>query len=446
MSIFQKALSNTLRVINQELLPQEAFGYTQIVNAAGQPINKYDYSAFQFIGQGNVVWLGDNLQAYIDRGYSYNDLVYSIVFRLSQKAASLPYYVKEWKNGKSTRVQDHEVLDLLWTPNPMQGQMEFFQQLFGFELVTGNSYLYGLRLDVGPNKGKATEFNVLPSQGTEIVAGGWQEPIKGYRQVYGNQEVLFTKGDVMHTKHPNLMLDNSGSQLYGMSPLRAMSRVLTKANLSTDTQAKAYQNNGPGGIISNRSDTASWSPQQQDQVQEKFNEKWSGASNAKRVIITSGDVVWQEIGMSPADLGILEDGLMTMRAMCRAYNEPSVLMGDAESSTYNNIGEARRAEWTDAILPMVNRFVDNFNRWYMRPTYSRGGVVYEICPDTSGVEELQEDKKQMAEVLDRAWWIKGSRKQELMGEEVDPAMDRYFVPSSMLPLDQLDAQMGDPFN
>ena len=38
-------------------------------------------------------------------------------------------------------LEEHPLLDLLYNPNPVQGQVEFFQSLYSYLLISGNSYI-----------------------------------------------------------------------------------------------------------------------------------------------------------------------------------------------------------------------------------------------------------------------------------------------------------------
>ncbi len=63
-------------------------------------------------------------------------------------------------------IDGHPLLDRLMEPNPLQGQYEFIQQLLGFKLITGDTYLLSLSPDNGPNAGQPVGFVVLPAQYT----------------------------------------------------------------------------------------------------------------------------------------------------------------------------------------------------------------------------------------------------------------------------------------
>ena len=97
--------------------------------------------------------------------------------------------------------------------------------------------------------------------------------------------------------------------------------------------------------------------------------------------------------------------------------------------------EARKMAYTDAILPIVESFVDSFNAFGI-DGFGRDLVVdYE----TSQIEELQIDSKMQADTLSVQWWKTIGQKQLESGMEVDPQLEKvYMIPSGLVRLDELD--------
>ena len=126
---------------------------------------------------GNPVYMPDNVENYIKDGYLFNPLVYSIVSFIAQKASSIPWYVYEVKNEKAlslyksaspdlaqfkksvvktkalVQIEDHELSKVFKTPNALQSWAEFVEQVVGFKLVTGNSYIHCIGPTNGVNAG-----------------------------------------------------------------------------------------------------------------------------------------------------------------------------------------------------------------------------------------------------------------------------------------------------
>ena len=85
----------------------------------------------------------DNFDSYADEGYRQNAIVYRCVNEIANGAAAIPF--KAFQGD--TELDQHPILSLLNRPNPTQAGVEFFQSLYSFLLLSGNSY--AVRSDIG---------------------------------------------------------------------------------------------------------------------------------------------------------------------------------------------------------------------------------------------------------------------------------------------------------
>ena len=79
------------------------------------------------------------------------------------------------------------------------------------------------------------------------------------------------------------------------------------------------------------------------------------------------------------------------------YKVSSVLFNDTANSTYNNVKSAEKAMWTNAVIPFLDKFKQGYNNW-LTPSYNENGKEFILDYDLSGVDALQEDAKERAEV------------------------------------------------
>ena len=70
-------------------------------------------------------------------GYSENAIVKKCIDLISNNASRVAI---ELYRGDQL-VEEHPLLDLLYNPNPVQGQVEFFTSLYSYLLISGNSYI-----------------------------------------------------------------------------------------------------------------------------------------------------------------------------------------------------------------------------------------------------------------------------------------------------------------
>lgn len=403
--------------------------------------------------QNQPVYMNDNIEAYINQGYLFNPIVYSIVSFIAQKAGSIPWAVYQVKNDKAlnlyksaspnlshwkkeavkvkalVEMPDHDINHLFMSPNIIQSWSEFIEQIVGFKLVTGNSYIHLIGPSAGINKGKIQEMWTLPSQAVAIVAGNRMEPVKRYI-LKGQRDIDIPAEEIIHLRYWTPKYSN-GQFLYGMSPIQAGRRVVTKSNASYDSMVSSFQNMGAVGVLSPEGAIEEFTQEQQDKLERVFARK-TGSNNRGKPLIVDTPVKWQQIGMSPADLSIIESDNMDLRTICNLFHVPSELFNDPANKTYSNTKEAGTAVYTNAVIPALNQFRDAFNQ-HIKVAYPN---IY-IDFDTTMISELQDDITEMTSALQNAWWLSPNERRDMMTFGVDsdsPEMNDYFIPAGLMPL------------
>jgi HK97 family phage portal protein len=243
----------------------------------------------------------------------------------------------------------------------------------------------------------------------------------------------------MHLKMANLTFEN-GEAYYGQSPLRAAWRILQKSNANEDAANSLFKNLGIAGILSDKTKDAELLTQEQlDTMDAKWRAKFAGSLNAGKVWMTNRDVAWQNIGISPVDMALIQDYGMNLRTLAGIYKVSSTLFNDQAAATESNVKEKRKAAYTDAILPMVNAFCDSFNKWIAQ-SYAASGEYIELYPITDNIPELQEDKAALAAWLNTAYWVQFNEKRVLTGFDEDPTKDGlYLIPSNLMTIEDISA-------
>lgn len=398
----------------------------------------------------------------IDTSYRYNPLVYSIISFITQKAAAIPWYVYKVKNEKAFRnyklmrveagkkdyeltkktaleyIEGHPFENLFKYPNALQGWSEFCEQVLGFKLITGNSFVH--LIAIGETKiTNLKELWCLPPSVVEIVPGTADTPIKGYKiKQNTGREIVLSPKEVLHLKYWS---PDAGNMLYGQSPLEAASRVIARSNAAYDMSTNSLENNGILGLITSETEEAPLTQEQADAIEEKLRRK-SSSKSKNRWVATSAKVKWQQMGLSPVDLGIIESDKMDLRALCNIFHVPSEIFNDAANKTYSNTREAGRAVYTNAVIPLLASMRDEFNRWLA--LYFDKTIVVDF--DLTGIPELQESLETLVGQLATAWWLTPNQKLEAMGWEMsdNPLMDKIWVPASLMPLDVAEENLpGD---
>jgi len=422
------------------------------------------------INRGIVTWQGADAQGFVNDGYVSNDIVYSIVRLITEKAKIAPFHVYKtidefsakkykalmqnpdkitnWKEMKELHAKAFEIYtgdqrlnELLKFPNTEDTWSDMVEQWCAFKLITGNSFIYGKLIEAGANKGKPLELYPLPAQFMAIIANVEVfPPVRAGYQLYYGKLWSFTTEEILHDKYFNPQWNITGNQLYGQSPLKAASRTLTRSNEAKTASVSAFQNGGPAGVLfmnDDRFDPISGADQA-IALKKSVSDK-AGSQNFNQIAVSGYKVDWKEIGLSPVELGILESEKWDMVSLCNIYGVPSQLLNDAANKTYNNQQEGEKALTLRCAIPLLVSLRDNLNRKLWTDWGYKGENVY-VDFDVSIYKELEANKTEQVAWLDKAWWLTPKQKYEEMGMEIPDYVDqteleKLYIPSNIAPMD-----------
>jgi len=151
---------------------------------------------------------------------------------------------------------------------------------------------------------------------------------------------------------------------------------------------------------------------------------------------------WQSVGLSPVDLSIIESEKWDLKRFAAVYGVPSQLMGDAETSTYNNVREAEKALTARCAIPQLVSFRNHMNRKLQTCWGYQNQNVY-VDFDHTVFTELAED------VAEKSAWIKdlktlspNEQRMHLGLERIDnPLFDEPWITTQDgMPLSEYDVE------
>lgn len=390
--------------------------------------NKYNQSLFSYF-TGFFFTLPRNKKVYVDEGYRRNITVNSVIKLVAGKVANATFSAVNAKG----EIIESPINKILKRPNEFTRQQQFLEECASWLLITGDLFVYKFSLATGERKGKAYKLYTLPAQYMQIVGGNWQEPIAGYKMIVGNQQVEFLPDEIIHIKYFNPNFDLSGSQLYGQSPIEAALSTVQSSNEGTNAKIKAFINGGMAGILTGDDPNMPLSPEQVEQFQDLIKQKLTGTNNSHRITGTNGSLKYQQIGMSPADLEILQSLEFDGNEICKAFGVDPIIFS-VESASYNNKKEAYKALINNVVVPLLNLIQDMFNDCFEE----------EIKYSISHFPELQTDLKEQVLALKDAWWLTPNQRLIKMGEQpsTDGLMDIVYIPNNLVPINEISVPMG----
>lgn len=377
-------------------------------------------------------------------GYTGNGDVFTVINKITEPACNVPVYQYD-KNGEVN--EQGRMIQLLNNPNPYMSRAELIEASMTFFLIFGDCFNAYQTLDNGLNAGLPLRLDVLPPQWVEIVLGTYFDPVAGYKFQLSGEKLNYTKEQILHWKEFNPDYDNQGTgHLKGMSRLKPILKSVIGSGSAYDALVAAFQHHGAVGILTILGEDSKALPAGKtllSEIKRKFKEEYSGAKKAGSIVVTSRDHKWTNLGLTTVELAVLDALGAFGGRICDAYNVPSMLLSGSKDRTYMNYQEAKKALYTDAIMPSLDAYLDKMTRW-LAPKFKEVGQV--LKADYSAIPVLQQDKAALV-----AWMIQSKsfskneiRKAVGAEERPEPEMDKIYESAGTIPLEELGLMPDAP--
>lgn len=264
--------------------------------------------------------------------------VWACVTLIVENVASLPLDVfMDHGQGNRQIDTDSRLYQVLRnSPNKRQTSMEFWLQMLLNLVLRGNAYAQIIR----DNKGEVIALWPLAADQVTVVLLENGDLAYVYR--FGQKDLVFLEIDILHIR-------SMGNGVVGMAPLEYMRSSVGLAISAQNHTTKTFRKDArrPGVLMTQKLLT----PDQRDSVKEQLGGLVSGSGN--ELYTLEADFKFEPLGMSPADIQLLESRQFAVQDLARWFGVPSVLINDTGETT--------------ALGSSVQQIVDGFFRLKLRP-------------------------------------------------------------------------------
>ena len=400
------------------------------------------------------------VQDYVDKGYVINPPVYSIINILLREIKQLKWGVFEVIDEKSYKenlrmksfaranesgqfmrkglepFDNTDLNKILIQPNECQSFIELIEEAFGFYYLTGNSFNYGLT-PVGFESNLWTKVYNMPSQYTRIKSNGWMQPVEAYTIDWSTtRKQLIEAEKVFHYKKFNPQYSQDGHNLYGLSPMSALCKVVNRSNENYEAGLALIQNGMPAGILAADKGSRPMTPDEIEKSEKKLKGKFGGGKNKAKVMVTSAPLKWQAMGMNVGDMQLLESNKADLEDIARAYGVSlPLILNDA--ATENNLEHAKKMLWQNVLMPDLQGFAQGFGDWLLEGYRKQSGKNLVLDFDASSVPALQDDLNVLSTRLlgemEKGIWTPNEVKR-MLGRPTDSDsqhLDKYLIANNL---------------
>ena len=258
--------------------------------------------------------------------------VWACVELITDNISSLPIFVyeKEDENGNKNLARDSKLWLLLHTsPNRRHTPMEFWQFMVMNYLLRGNAYAKIVR----DASGSAIEL--WPLAADQVIVKVLPDKSIVYEYTYEGQIFVYAEQTIFHWR-------DKGNGAVGMSRLDFMRSSVDVAVKAQDHAGRTFSKSGkrPGVFMIDKLLT--------DVQREAIRKNYAGlveGANDDLLVLELG-AKFESLGMSPADIQLLESRRFSVEDIARWFGVPSTLINDTAKTT----------TWGTGITEMVQGF------------------------------------------------------------------------------------------
>ena len=351
--------------------------------------------SIQTVGQPQ--WTPRNYAALAREGFAGNAIGYRCVRMIAEAASSVPLLIYDGDREAVT----HPLKQLLAHPNPAQSGRELIENIVGFLLVAGNSYVEASSLEGIPR-----ELVALRPDRMKVIAAsnGWPD---AYEYSVNGLSKRLPAETVLHVK-----LFNPLDDYYGMAPLEAASRSVDTHNAASAWNKAMLDNAArPSGALVFAASEDHLTTEQFDRLKAELENDYQGARNAGRPMVLEGGMDWKEMGFSPKEMDFIEAKNSAAREVALAFGVPPMLLGIPGDNTFANYAEANRVFWRQSVVPVLGRVTQALSNW-LGPQF---GEAVRVGYDLDQVEALSVDRDALWARVEKASFLTPNEKREAVG-------------------------------
>ena len=348
-------------------------------------------------------------------------IAYAAVRVVSKAFSSVDLYTaREDRDGNLQAVQVNDFAALMRRPNPLTGGAQFMEMWATYYSIHGEGPIERVLVGNRPRFLYCIEpENIAPVPSVTGIPSAYEYKGKSGERKRWPVDVLTGDSDVRFIKAANPIEPNRG-----LAPTWTAGTSIDAFNAGTEWNAALLQNKAqPSGVLKVKQ---SLTETQRERLKGALEDRYAGPSNSGRPMVLEGDMDWQQIQMTPAEMDWIESNRDTARRIALAYGVPPQLLGIPGDNTYANMREARLALYDETVLPLLNLFCSELTAW-LGPLYGQGII---IRPDTDQIEALDYRRERRWERVQTADFLTVDEKREALGyEAIGAARGGDMVPA-----------------
>ena len=331
----------------------------------------------------------------------------------AEKVAQTDWIIKK---GDKVIDEKNEWLDLINKPNNFFSGAEFWELYQRYKDITGSSFIWK-----EPGVGKVPRaLHLLRPDLVEVqIKDG---DITGYKfnKVSGGFNI-YQPDEIIYSFYPDPI-----NQLRGESIMKAGARII-----DTGVQIDEYQNNilKNGGKIEGvfKVKSERISAEDLENIKVQYQQKYGAARKSGEPLFLAGDMDYENMGLSPSELGYLETKKMTLNDIVIMTGVPKSILGSVDDVKYSNSEISEITFMKHTVKPLVMNLSGVLNHFLLP---EEAGELDFVDPVPENKEETRKD----IETGESANALTINEIREKLGFEPINGGDVIYAPINQIPL------------
>lgn len=288
-----------------------------------------------------------DLRAYANRSGKPNG---KIAHNLVYQPHVLRSLFKRNVNGKKAleELDNHILLDLLESPNPVQDGDTFKEMTFLHLLLAGESFWYKEPGTLGRPKAL---WPMMPYAMKETVTN---RVISKWTYRIGAEDVDFDTSEIVHIK-----LTDPNNLYRGTGVVRAAARAINSGAAAQDWNENFFLNSARPDLALETEGTLS--EQVRERLREQWDDRYKGTRNAHKVAVLEGGLKLNRINMTNKEMDFLESLKFNRDQQLAMFKTSRTMLGIVEGDGRSNMEAAEYNQAKRVIRPLDRRFVSAIN-------------------------------------------------------------------------------------
>lgn len=332
----------------------------------------------------------------------------------------------ETANGKIKDKQSPLYELLHYNPNQYTTSQNFFQASETNRNFKGNSFAFIQR---NGNGGVISIVLLRPSQVVNYVINNGS---LFYWVQFDPEKDDLTIVPAMNMLHFKMMTKDG---IWGLNPIEALRMNLSTTFKGMQTIDSFYDNsaNSPKAL---KSTVSGANNKAMLEALDKFNSEYAGSAEAGRMLPLPPNTEIQELKLNFADAQFIDTVKFNANQIAALFGVPSHMVGNTETSKYNNVEQMQIGFKADTISPIARMYRQELEFKLLTTKQRANGESIEFNLQAM-IETDHKTRLEGYRTLSQIGAISPNKIAQIENLETDPAGDVRMVPMNMMSLDKM---------